>query len=42
MIAFEDLKKAMVFMLVLALPNFENPFMVYTNAHDDIIKVILV
>lgn len=34
-IAFEVLKITLIDMLVLALPKFEKPFMIYTNASSD-------
>lgn len=40
--AFEDLKRGMTCILVLALPNFKKPFMVYVDASGDRIGVVLV
>ena len=40
--AFEDLKRAMTQTSVLALPNFEKPFEVYTDASGEGIGAVLV
>lgn len=37
--AFNDLRRAMAHTLVLALPNFEKPFEIYTYMSGDGIKV---
>lgn len=39
--AFEELKRIMTKMPILALPNFEKPFEVYTNANNDGIGAVL-
>ncbi|KAF5477292.1 hypothetical protein F2P56_003942 [Juglans regia] len=40
--AFEELKRAMTVTTMLALPNFEKPFEVYTDASGEGIRAVLV